>query len=40
MNSADCATDKAHRKKGEKPKTSLKLPCGWKHGHLTPSPEL
>lgn len=34
MNSADCAMDKAHRRRGEKPKTSLKLPCG----RLTHSP--
>lgn len=32
MNSADCAVDKAHRKRGEEAKTSLKLLCGWKCG--------
>lgn len=38
MNSADCAVDKTHRKREEKPKPSLKLPYGWKCGRLTPSP--
>jgi len=36
MNSADCAMDKANRKRGKKSKTSLKLLCGWKCGRLTP----
>lgn len=38
INSADCAMDKARRKREEKPKTSSKLLCGWKLGRLTPLP--